>query len=103
MIDNVEWNKIKNAKELIDFLIDFLHKVFKKEYIMDQYKKLKSLAPRSKPEELKYLIEPNIHIVALVHAMLGQHDKALAIDPKYRPALKLKEKLDKAKDIEEIG
>ena len=34
MSDNVEWNKIKNAKELIDFLIDFLHKVFKKEYIL---------------------------------------------------------------------
>jgi len=70
MSDNVEWNKIKNAKELIDFLIDFLYKVFKKEYIMDQYKKLKSLAPRSKPEELKYLIEPNVHRVAKWYEIL---------------------------------
>ena len=67
---DVELNKIKNAKELIDFLINFLHKVFKEEYIKSQYKKLKNLAPRGKPEELKYLTEPNVHRVAKWYEIL---------------------------------
>lgn len=60
----IEWDKTRTPKELVDSLIDFLVDVFGKDFIAKQYEKLKSLAPKGKPEELKYLIEPNVHKVA---------------------------------------
>ncbi len=66
----IGWDKIGTPKELIDSLIDFLTKIFGKDYIAEQYRKLKSLAPKGKPEELKYLIEPNVHRVAKWYEIL---------------------------------
>lgn len=66
----INWNKIRNAKELIDSLIDFLIKVFGKDFIEEQYRKLKELAPKGTPEELKFLLEPQVHRVAKWYELL---------------------------------
>ncbi|RSN76452.1 tetratricopeptide repeat protein [Candidatus Methanodesulfokora washburnensis] len=51
----------RNAKLLVDSLERFLVKIFGKEFIESEYNKLKTYAPRGKPEELRYLIAPNVH------------------------------------------
>jgi len=80
----IEWDKIKTTKELIDSLINFLTDVFGRDYIEDQCRRLKSLAPKGKPEELKYLIEPNVHRVAKWYNILHNiRNRNYSFDLKY--------------------
>jgi len=51
----------RNAELLVDSLERFLVKIFGKDFIESEYNKLKTYAPRGKPEELRYPITPNVH------------------------------------------
>ena len=56
-------------KHFIEDKISFLEKVFGKEFLNDELRKLEK-RPKGKPEELKYLIEPRIHRAAKWYAIL---------------------------------
>ena len=60
----------KTTKSLVDFLEYFLVKIFGKEFIKSEYGKLKTYAPKGKPEELRYLITPNVHRVGRWYDLL---------------------------------
>jgi len=56
-------------RRFIEDKISLLEKVFGKEFLNDELRKLEK-RPKGKPEELKYLIEPRIHRAAKWYAML---------------------------------
>jgi hypothetical protein len=60
----------KTTKSLVDFLEYFLVKIFGKEFIESEYGKLKTYVPKGKPEELRYLITPNVHRVGRWYNLL---------------------------------
>jgi tetratricopeptide (TPR) repeat protein len=60
----------KSSKSLVDFLEYSLLKIFGKEFIESEYGKLKTYAPKGKPEELRYLITPNVHRVGRWYDLL---------------------------------
>jgi hypothetical protein len=59
----INWSSIKDLRSLITSLECFLIRVFGKDYINDQFSKLKA-KPKRGPEQLQYIVEPNVHRVA---------------------------------------
>jgi len=66
----IDWSNIKNTELLVSSLERFLINVFGKEFVTREYSKLKSYIPKGKPEELRYLIVPNVHRVAKWYKLL---------------------------------
>jgi hypothetical protein len=58
------------AKSLVDSLEYFLIKTFGREFIESEYAKLKTYALKGRPEELQYLITPNVHRVGRWYSLL---------------------------------
>jgi hypothetical protein len=59
----INWSSIKDIRSLITSLECFLIRVFGKDYINDQFSKLKA-KPKRGPKQLQYIVEPNVHRVA---------------------------------------
>ena len=66
----VNWSSVKTPRSLIDALSSFLTKVFEKELLYGEAKKLDLYAPKGRPESFEYLRPIGVHRAARWYKLL---------------------------------
>ncbi|MBC7091963.1 MAG: hypothetical protein H5T50_08690, partial [Nitrososphaeria archaeon] len=65
-------NNVKDSCMLVDFLESFLDKVFTREFLEDECKRLETFSSHGRPEELRYLKPVNVHRAARWYKLLHE-------------------------------